>query len=180
MPSNRKRLILRTAALTLLGAGCIGAAAGLTLFYSGWYNIGATKHHFQPVYRLLEKGMQYSVRHHARDIAVPALGAQEQLRRGAAVYRDNCARCHGAPGFAQSPFGMSMQPVPGPLIDASTHWKPNELYWITRHGIKMSGMPAWEFHLSDADIWASVAFVTTLPGMTAQDYRAATAIEATP
>jgi len=175
MPSARTRLILKTAAWTLLGAGAVGAAVGMAVFFGGWYYIGATKHHFQSVYRLLEKGMQYSVRRNARDIEAPKLGAPEQVLRGAALYRDNCAQCHGGPGFAQSPIGMSMQPVPGPLIDASANWKERELYWITRHGIKMSGMPAWEYHLSDADIWATVAFIAKLPGMSAQDYRAITA-----
>jgi mono/diheme cytochrome c family protein len=175
MPTARTRLILKTAAATLLGAGCIAAAAGLALFYGGWYDVGATKHHLQTVYRVLEKGMHYSVRHNARDIAVPKLGAREQVLRGAAVYRDNCAQCHGGPGFAQSPMGMSMQPVPGPLVDASLNWKERELYWITRHGIKMSGMPAWEYHLDDADIWATVAFLAKLPDMSAQDYRDITA-----
>jgi mono/diheme cytochrome c family protein len=174
MPSSRTRLILKTAIFTLLGAGAIAAAAGLMVFYGGWYYVGATKHHFQSVYTVLEKAMQYSVRHNARDIVVPTLGAHEQVLRGAAIYRDNCAQCHGGPGFAQSPFGMSMQPVPGPLIDATAHWKDREIYWITRHGIKMSGMPAWEFHLDDADIWATVAFIGKLPGMSAQDYRALT------
>ena len=115
------------------------------------------------------------MRHHARDIVAPRLGEPGQLLRGAAVYRDNCAQCHGGPGFAQSRHGMSMQPVPGPLVDASTRWKPRELYWITRHGIKMSGMPAWEYHLSDADIWATVAFVNQLPALSVRDYRAMTA-----
>jgi mono/diheme cytochrome c family protein len=161
--------------LTLLGAGAVAAAGGLAVLFGGWYYVGATKHHFQTVYTVLEQGMRYSVRHHARDIAVPALGAPAQVLRGAAVYRDHCAQCHGGPGVAQSVIGMSMQPAPGPLVDAGTHWKENELYWITRHGIKMSGMPAWEYHLSDADIWATVAFLGKLPGMSAQDYRAITA-----
>jgi mono/diheme cytochrome c family protein len=180
MPSNRTRLILKTIALTLLAAGCIAAAGGAAVFYGGWYDVGATKHHFQTVYSVLEKGMQYSVRRNARDIAVPPLDAPEQVRRGAAVYRDHCAQCHGGPGFAQSSIGMSMQPVPGPLIDATLNWKEREIYWITRHGIKMSGMPAWEFHLSDADIWATVAFIRQLPDMSAQDYRAITAHEVQP
>ncbi len=175
MPSNRTRLVIKTAILTLLCAAAVGAAGGLAVFFGGWYYVGATKHHFQPVYSLLEKGMQYSVRHQARDVVVPPLGARAQVLRGAAVYRDNCAQCHGGPGFAQSPIGMSMQPVPGPLVDAGTHWRDRELYWITRHGIKMSGMPAWEYHLDDADIWATVAFIKALPSMSAQDYRTITA-----
>ena len=65
--------------------------------------------------------------------------------------------------------------MPGPLVDATQRWEPRELYWVTKHGIKMSGMPAWEYHLRDEEIWAVVAFVTTLPAMSAQDFKAATA-----
>lgn len=73
-----------------------------------------------------------------------------------------------------------MQPVPGPLVDAAARWKPRELYWITRHGIKMSGMPAWELRLGEADTWALVAFLNRLPDLDAAAYRALAANEATP
>ena len=33
----------------------------------------------------------------------------------------------------------------------------------------MTGMPAWSDH-SDAELWATVAFVEKLPGMSEQDY----------
>lgn len=45
------------------------------------------------------------------------------------------------------------------------------MYWVIRHGIKMSGMPAWEYHLADDDIWATVAFLTKLPTLTPQAYK---------
>jgi mono/diheme cytochrome c family protein len=174
MHHARTRLIVKTAVLTLLGAGALGAAVGLTVWRAGWYDIGATTPHFGIVYKGLEQAMRYSVRHHARDVKVPPLGEAEALR-GAAVYRDNCAQCHGGPGTAPGAHGLSMQPVPGPLVDAAMRWESKELYWITRHGIKMSGMPAWEFHLSEADTWATVAFINRLQGMSARDYRALTA-----
>jgi mono/diheme cytochrome c family protein len=173
--STNLRLVAKTAVFTLLAAGALGAAAGFTVLRAGWYNIGATSPHLPIVYKLLEQGMRYSVRHHAREVAVPPLGGQAQVLRGAAVYRDNCAQCHGGPGFAQSLHGLSMQPLPGPLADASKHWKPRELYWITRHGIKMSGMPAWEFHLNEDEMWAVVAFLNRLPALSAADYRTLTA-----
>jgi mono/diheme cytochrome c family protein len=174
MPQARFRSIAKTAVLTLLVAGGLAAAAGLIVFRAGWYNVGATSPHFSTVFRLLEQAMRYSVRHHADGIATPPLGQAEALR-GAAVYRDNCAQCHGGPGTSPSTHGLSMQPAPGPLVDASAKWKARELYWITRHGIKMSGMPAWEFHLSEADTWATVAFINRLPAMSAREYRALTA-----
>ncbi|MBQ5946331.1 cytochrome c [Massilia sp. ST3] len=176
MLSNRARLVLKTVLFTALAGVAAGGALGLMVLFGGWYNIGATKQHFPMVYTVLEQGMRYSVQHHAQDVKVPALGAPQQLRLGAALYRDNCAQCHGGPGVAQARIGMSMQPVPGPLSDATVRWKARELYWITRHGVKMSGMPAWEVHLDEGELWAVVAFVSAMPGMSARDYRRLTAL----
>jgi cytochrome c1 len=171
MAASRIRLIVKTAVITLLAAGGIAAAGGYTVYQAGWYDIGASSQHLQPVYSFLEQAMHNSVRHHAKTIVTPSLGDAGQLRRGAGLYREHCAQCHGGPGFAPSAHGMSMQPVPGPLVDAAERWKPRELYWITRHGIKMSGMPAWEVRLGEADTWAVVAFLTRLPGLDAGAYR---------
>ena len=175
MPSTRTRLILKTAAATLVVAGLVAAAAGAIVLRAGWYDTTATSEHLQLTYSVLEQGMNYSVRNHAKDVKVPPLGAPQQVARGALVYAANCVQCHGGPGSAQAKFGQSMQPLPGPLIDAGARWQPRELYWITKHGIKMSGMPAWQFHLSEADMWAVVAFMQVLPTLSARDYAAATA-----
>ena len=175
MLSNRARLIVKTMVLTLLGAGAVGAIGGLIVLRGGFYDISATESHYPLIYTVFEEGLQYSIQNHAQDIQVPALGAPEQILRGGAVYSANCLGCHGGPGTAPSKHGMSMQPVPGPLVDADTNWRTRELYWITRHGIKMSGMPSWEYHLSDSDIWATVAFVSGMPAMTVQDFNRMTA-----
>jgi mono/diheme cytochrome c family protein len=180
LPSDRNRLVLKTAVLTLLAAAGLAAAAGYIVFRAGWYDIGATKQHLQAVFSLLEGGMRHSVKHHAKDVATPALDNPAQALRGAVLYRENCAQCHGGPGTAPGAHGMSMQPVPGPLVDAGEHWKPRELYWITRHGIKMSGMPAWEARLDEADTWAVVAFLVRLPGLDAQAYKTMTAVQDLP
>jgi len=173
MPS-RRATIVRTVAATLLVCAGAGALGGWIVLKSGWYNIGATKQHLQPVYTLLEQGMHESVRHHAREVVAPAAlaggAAQAQLVAGARLYRQHCAQCHGAPGVAQEAIGQSMQPIPGPLVDAARRWHKNELYWITRHGIKMSGMPAWGHHLDEEQLWAVVAFLGQLPNVSAQEY----------
>ena len=184
---HRRRLIFITVAATLAALAALAGTVGAVVFFGGYYDISSTKLHFQPVHTVLEQGMRESVRHHARDVQTPAyvtqakaqavsagVAASPPLLRGAGLYRDNCVTCHGAPGVAQDDIGKSMQPVPGPLADASRRWRPNELYWITRHGIKMSGMPAWEFHLADEDIWAVIGFLVALPELTPQAYAAVT------
>lgn len=181
MPSNRARLVLKTVAATLIASGVLAAGGGVILLESGWYDIGSIAPHFQPTHTLLERGMQKSVKFHARDIVAPRdLDQEQRIRRGAAVYRAHCVQCHGAPGVAQADFGRSMQPVPGPLVDAARRWPAEQLYWITRNGIKMSGMPAWEFHLADGDLWSVVAFMRKLPALSAPDYAALMAQPAAP
>ena len=74
----------------------------------------------------------------------------------------------------QGEIARSMQPLPGPLVDASQRFRPRELYWVIREGIRMSGMPAWGYRLSDADHWALVGFLQQLPELTPAAFRAAT------
>ena len=165
---------LKTVTLTLAVAAALGAAVGAVVLQAGLYDVGATKQHFQSVYSLLEHAMHRSVRLRARGVEAPAMDDPARIARGAACYQQKCVQCHGGPGVAQGEIGRSMQPLPGPLVDARSRWEPRELYWITRHGIKMSGMPAWEHRLSDADLWAVVAFVDTLPTLTPERYAAMT------
>jgi mono/diheme cytochrome c family protein len=175
MSTHTTRLVIKTAAATLVLLALGTALGGWIVFRGGYYNIGSTRQHFQWVHTLLEEGMHESVLHHARDVRPPDgfdPAAPRTLQRGAGLYRDHCVQCHGAPGVPPSDIGKSMQPVPGPLVDAARHWRPRELYWITRHGIKMSGMPAWEYRLSDADLWTVAAFLGALPKLSPQAYAA--------
>jgi mono/diheme cytochrome c family protein len=161
-------LSLAAAALAALLAG-----AGVLVVYGGLYNVAATVQHSQPVYSLMETALKHSVRLRARDIETPDLDDPDRILRGAALFHGKCVQCHGAPAVPQGDIGKSMQPVPGPLVDALQRWRPREIYWITRHGIKMSGMPAWEFRLDDAQLWDVVAFVQRLPELTPQAYASA-------
>ena len=148
----------------------LAAAGGAVIVYSGAYNVGATRQHTQVVYSMLELAMQRSVQLRARNIETPPLDDPQRIGRGAGIYRDNCAQCHGAPGVAPGDIGKGMQPVPGPLVAAMQRWQPREVYWLTRHGIKMSGMPAWEFRMDDDALWDVVAFVQRLPNLTPNAY----------
>ncbi|GGB99587.1 c-type cytochrome [Pseudoduganella buxea] len=173
MPSKTTRIALKSAAITLVVTGLTATATGFAVLEGGWYDITATRQHWQAVHSLLEQGMRKSVRFHARKVVEPAVGGTPAMLRGAALYQKNCEQCHGGPGVAQQPFAQSMQPVPGPLADAARRWRPRELYWITRHGIKMSGMPAWSVRMTENELWDVVSFLWRMPGLTAAQYRAA-------
>ena len=161
-----------TAALAVCAAALIVAAGAAAFVWSGVYDVSVTTQHFQAVYRLLEFATQQSVRRHARAGPAPPPDLAQQVARGAVCYRAKCLQCHGAAGIAPGDVGLAMQPLPGPLIDAAARFDARELHWIVRHGLKMSGMPAWRYRLGDADQWAVVAFVQALPDLDPQAQQA--------
>lgn len=163
--------VIASTVAALLVAALAGAAA---VVYGGVYNVAATRQHTQLVYSLLEITLRHSVRLRANGIAPPPLDDAQRIARGAACFKAHCVQCHGAPGVSQGEIGKSMQPLPGPLVDAPQRWRPQDVYWITRHGIKMSGMPAWEFRLADEQIWDVTAFMQRLPDLTPEAYAEAT------
>lgn len=144
--------------ISLAGAGAVAWLVGF-----GHYDVAGITPHTKPVYALLQVTKEQSVRRQARDVVVPPLDGTALHARGAACYRTHCLQCHGAPGIAPEAIGLSMQPLPGSLVDATRHWSVAEIYWITRNGIKMTGMPAWQHRLHDDDLWAVVAFVRQMP-----------------
>ena len=166
---TRAKMFLIVAA-TAAGLGLAAVLGAALVVYGGLYDVAATRQHWQATHSMLETAMRQSVRLRARSIEEPPLADERMAVRGAACFRDHCVQCHGAPGVAQGGIGQGMQPLPGPLVDAKRHWRPRELYWLVRNGLKMTGMPAWEYRLADADIWDVVAFLQVLPALSAPQY----------
>jgi mono/diheme cytochrome c family protein len=171
----------KAAIAALAAAGVLGAAGAAAFVWFGAYDVSATGPHLQPVHSLLEFALKRAVQRRADAHQPPAdLLTPARVMQGAACFRDRCVTCHGAPGVAPERFSLGMQPVPTSLIEATRHWRRQDLYWITRNGIKMSGMPAWEYRLDERELWSVVAFLDALPLMTPDQYRALTAGPAAP
>jgi mono/diheme cytochrome c family protein len=168
--SLRRRHIV----LPLLVAGALllaGAAAGAVLLLSGFMTTAATRQHFYVTHRLLEAGLTRSIRAHVEDIKVPRLDDPRLVDVGLACYRDHCAQCHGGPGIAPGPAALGLLPIPASLAQTAREWPPESLYYVTSKGVRMTGMPAWELRLSERSLWATVAFMRTLPQLDAPQYR---------
>ena len=166
-PRRRLTVLLTTAVLAL-----VGVVAAAVMVFGGLYNVAATAQHTQQVYSLLEVAMRQSVRLRARDIEPPPLDDPALIARGITCFVEKCVQCHGAPGVAPHALAYGMTPMPVNLVSTARTWQPEEIYWVVRNGIKMSGMPAWERRLSDDEIWNVVAFVRKMASMTVPDYAA--------
>ena len=87
------------------------------------------------------------------------------IEAGMAHYRAMCLQCHGAPNVKSHDFAKGLNPSPPNLADVHKDWTDGELFWITKHGIRMTGMPAWGKTHSDEELWKIVAFVRQLDNL---------------
>jgi mono/diheme cytochrome c family protein len=110
----------------------------------------------------------------------PYAGDPAAIAVGFDHYRENCVRCHGAPGVVGAELSKGFNP-PAPSLGKEENDTPDgELFWVIKHGIRMTPMPAFGPTHSDKEMWKIVAFIRHLPNLTAQEQdslRAATAEE---
>ncbi len=155
------------AAMLLVLAALILGVGGFV--YSGIYNIGADSPHTRPMLLLMQLVRDRSIERHSRDLSVPGLDDPALILKGAGQYAAMCTGCHLAPGMADSEIRPGLYPQPPNL---SRHpVDPRAAFWVIKHGIKMSAMPAWGGSHDDATIWSMVAFLQKLPGMTPAQYK---------
>src|SRR5688572_13254904 len=169
-PRRAWRRVGRPVLGTLAAVAAVGAAAALITIFGGLYNVSATEQHTAPVYWALEFSMRNAVKRRARDIQTPPLTDAALLGRGLVLHRDACLQCHGAPGVSPHDVGKALLPAPNNLVQTAREWSAAEIYWVTKHGLKMTGMPAWGMRYAEDDLWAIVAFVKHLPRLTAAEY----------
>ncbi len=145
-----------------VGAVLLLAALGAALFVeSGLYNIGADDHHTKPVLALIGQLRDRSIESRLSSIRPQLAATPAMIKAGAMHYASLCAGCHLAPAVTNHPPNLAQEEMQ----------ESRRAFWIIKHGIKMSAMPAWGKTLDDAAIWDVVAFVRKMPGMTEEDYR---------
>ncbi len=167
----------------LLGALSVIVVAGLIglgVIFTGAWNIAATVEDPAIVKWAAEETVEHSVEKHAAEITAPALDKESMRKAGFVRYDAMCVACHGAPGASRAKFARGLNPEPPSLAPEIEEWSPAELFWITKHGIKMTGMPGFGPTHSDDEIWDIVAFLQSLPDLTPQQYLAMRASSSQP
>jgi hypothetical protein len=82
------------------------------------------------------------------------------------------------PGETESELSAGLYPKPPNLTvpdeddDDEDAMGPAQEFWIIKHGIKASAMPAWGLTHSDQRIWSIVAFLQKLPALSREQYDA--------
>jgi mono/diheme cytochrome c family protein len=163
-----KKVIWIVAMLVVTGAVALGWA------YSGQYNVAADAPHWDVTTRVLATVRERSIAVRAADLTVPNLADPALIALGAEHYAAMCTGCHLAPGTGDNEVRQGLYPKP-PNLTEQRDRSPAESFWVIKHGVKMSGMPAWGVTHDDESLWGLVAFLQQLPALDAAGYAALTA-----
>ncbi len=98
---------------------------------------------------------------------VPLQATAENLVAGAAIYKQQCAFCHGVPNHPSEIAAHMYPPAPqlwkghGHGVVGVSDDPPGETYWKVKNGIRLAGMPAYADLLSENQMWQVTLLVAS-------------------
>jgi thiosulfate dehydrogenase len=140
----------------------------------GWYPIGADNPPSALERSIAMRAMDVYADKHKPAVDNPTKLDAENLTAGAKEYEEHCAFCHGGAKAKVSPMQNKFNPPVPQLIAKVPEDPDNWLFWVTKHGVRMTGMPSWDGIMSDEEIWKVVAFLKhsdKLPPETAEAWK---------
>ncbi|PLC01505.1 cytochrome C [Variovorax sp. RO1] len=161
---------LIAAILVGLAVAILIAVVGFAgVWWTGSYNVAADEPHSRLVASALTSIRERSITGHAQGIPVPDISAPQMVAAGAKQYAQMCVQCHLAPGKDDSDLRKGLNPQPPNLYLHGVH-DPARAFWTIKHGVKMTGMPAWGGTHDDQALWSMVAFLRRLPELSPAEY----------
>jgi mono/diheme cytochrome c family protein len=167
-PHNARRWLVAT---LLVATPVVLTGAATILIYAGTYDVAADTPHTQPVFWLMQTVRNRSIAAHATDVVPIDLNDPKRITSGAGQYDEMCSSCHLAPGMKRTEISRGLYPR-APELRRGGSLTPAEQFWVIKHGIKMTGMPAWGVTHDDELLWDMVAFLRKMPELTADQYQA--------
>jgi hypothetical protein len=163
-------------ALGLIGLlAILGGVGASTFFFGGFFNVAANNPDPGIVDWALIQVRKASIARHATDRPLASLDDPALVRAGALAYtQSGCTNCHGGPGVKPAMFSEGLNPPPN-LKKVVNDLLPQELFWVIKNGIKMTGMPSFGAEdppVPDQDIWNMVAFLKKLSSVSDEDFKA--------
>ena len=170
--ANRS-LIARAKRYAVGAAALVVAAAlgGFLVVAAGLIPIKASSGHWPITAWFLQFAMRRSIATHTIGMSAPSLDHPRLVTKGAGHYDLACRPCHGSPDSARPRITGAMTPHPPDLTSSIPAYEPEGLFYVVKHGVKFTGMPAWPALQRDDEVWAMVAFLQILPRLDRPAYR---------
>jgi hypothetical protein len=167
-----ERRLVKAIAMTLFLVGLLLIAGAVAFIHSGIYDVSASTPHGAVSRWVMETTMHASVARRAGRVDVPDLADDSLVLAGVNDFESMCVPCHGAPGKGPGEVGQGLNPSAPDLAESAGEMSAAELFWVTKHGVKMTGMPAWGTTHADDALWPVVALMRVLPELDVAAYEA--------
>jgi len=149
---------MRRSSLGTFLAGAVIALAVLALAIYGYFRLGLAPVATAAPPMMFETALAKAALHARIRKEMPTrspINADEaNLAAGAHVYQKDCAVCHGLIEQPATAIANGMFPKPPQLfVKTVAHDPPGEIYWKTKNGIRLTGMPAFGGSLDETQLW---------------------------
>ena len=164
--------------LAAIGAlAVVVAVVAAVFFFGGFYNVAGTAEEPAIVKWALIQVRTASISRHAKDTPPANIADPTNIQTGARGFVEHgCTNCHGGPGVNWAKFSEGLHPDPPDLKEVVNDRTPEQLFWVIKNGINMTGMPSFALAgAKDDELWKIVAFLKKLPIVSEADFKAWTA-----
>lgn len=164
--------------LATIGALAVAVAVvAAVFFFGGFYSVAGTAGESAIVKWALIQVRTASISRHAADTPPANIADPVNIQAGAREFVEHgCTNCHGGPGVNWAKFSEGLRPDPPDLKDVVSDRSPEQLFWVIKNGINMTGMPSFALAgAKDDELWKIVAFLKKLPTVSEADFKGWTA-----
>ena len=143
--------------------GVLGVAVGAYVYiHYGYLNMQADLPVVSMEQFYLRGAMDRYAERYAPRVASPVQPSDENLIAGIRLYKANCVVCHGGSDKPISLVGNGLYPRAPQFLRHVPDLPQNQNFWIIKHGVARTGMPAWDKVMSDTEIWQVTAFLARM------------------
>jgi mono/diheme cytochrome c family protein len=142
-------------------AGTALVALGFfSLLCAGFWPIAATSQPPTWESRLALRAVHASLGRVALPQANPISATEDNLLAGMKTFKNGCAGCHGDADQPSQWGTTSFYPRVPQFVEKPTRLTAPQMFWVVKHGVRYTGMGAWDGLLSDDEIWRVVTFLS--------------------
>jgi len=137
----------------------------LALMWRGYMNTAADAQPGMLETYFASRALDASVDRHALRSSNPVPETDANLLGGMIAYSMNCSGCHGSLDGKENKLGASFYPPAPNLATEALDDEQWQTFYVIKHGIRFTGMPAWSKVLDDETIWKVTSFLSRLENL---------------
>lgn len=118
---------------------------------------------------MARKSLRATLQREAPQGPVPITLNDKNLLAGIKLYAANCAMCHGTSDGEASNIAKGLYQHAPQLAKHGVEDDPEgKIFWFVKHGVRLTGMPAFSPTLTDEQIWQMVLFLKHMDSLPPQ------------